>query len=444
MAGVIPPELVEPLQQLIGASFSFRELDLILNQSVGKPIIGEFASADWPPQRIAAAAVEGADRYGVERAFLTLLVQKRPRHEALQALIVRVPGMTVVPAQTQAKVDVLVGELENTRRRLDNPDVRRAVGTIRGTLERCHGGVNELAAYKNLHDSLHQIQIRRTLDLDAVARIRTMDDGIRDRFREVQYALETAVTQARPNAETLPVDSVMRDVECAWIERLDGVAARLQAAIDEPKEIAGLGLALRPLARILEQEPTRLNRLIFFATKRLPLGELVTGLAAAATSAPVAGTTLAPASEALADVRVRLLSRVVEHNLWQEADDGLWTLDRAFALSPADAPQAFAFDWPSTKAAIRFLADGSPETEWSKAIRVYSDRVDDELARLDGTTAADPTSTAGPGLASLYKDFRYKVRRRFFEIDQQLKADCAQVVRIGGPLRSILDELARE
>ena len=137
--------------------------------------------------------------------------------------------------------------------------------------------------------------------------------------------------------------------------------------------------------------------------------------------------------------------RVVEHHLWQEADDGLWMLDRVFQTSGTDLVTAFCEDWPATKAMVKNLADAAPEADWAKAILRYADRVDDELTRVEGESAANGQGmgieVVKGGLYLRYSDFRHEARWHFFAVDQLLKSDCTAIVTIGAPLQSMLKDL---
>lgn len=445
LAQKISPEQFESISNLIGDLFTFRDLDLILYKCSGDRKINDIAEKTWPPRQTARESLAFVEREGTVKAFLSMILEAQPSNAELRARIQRaMPELAAAARETKANVDLVVSSLNDTRQGLRDPAVRSAVATSRETLTTFASGVAVLDAYKNLHDCLHWIQVRRFYDLPTAASAMAADTAQVDKLKDFQVLLQTCVSLARPWAEMLPDDALLRATELAWIDKLQTAADKFQEAVDD-RDTPKTRLMLRVVALTLEREPPRLNALIFLIAKRLPVQELIAALDTAGALDPAAKSMLTGACEALREIRATLVRRVVDHHLWQDADDGLWALDRVFAQSGNDVFGPFSLDWPAAKFMVKDLAETARDSAWAKAIVKYSDRVDDALTRAEGETGADGQGSLPKAIRDEmylhYIDFRHEVRLRFFLVDQLLKRDCTAIVAIGAPLQSILRAL---
>lgn len=446
--GLIPPALHQPLAQAIGETLEYGELDLILAKCEGSRVILTIARSDDPPVKVARAVLDEEERRGSTREFLRLVLRERPHNTVLHSLVERVdPTLLSAPAQTKEVVDSLVSDLRKTQSTLRDPRVWQTVEAVRDALEGCARGVANLSVYKNLHDILHQIQVRYLSGLQATPSPREIGEADWEQLRDIQMALQTSIPDALDELSNFPLGSAVRATEQRWAEKLRDATDRLERAIDareaDPRAAADAWTARALIKTVFEREPSRLNGLILSVVAGLPLDALVKAFeagAAAENEASRSAAALAAASTSLSNLRARILASVNEHNLWQLSDDGMQLIERSLLLTDADLAEAFAVSWPTAKDPIRLLADGSSGAGWAVSIRALSDRIDDELARLDGIVASTPGETND--LRRLFRQLSGKVRVQFYLVDRQLRTDCSEIVKVGAPMKDLFEETA--
>jgi hypothetical protein len=170
--------------------------------------------------------------------------------------------------------------------------------------------------------------------------------------------------------------------------------------------------------------------------KELPLQNLTQALRKVSEGVSVDHPELAVAYSSMHNLHATLLGRVVEHKMWQDADNKISDLEEAFGHASEDVREDFNLAWGGpngAKKSVQAMAALDPKAKWSQNMQQYSDRVDDELAH----------EAPGAELANAFDAYRREARFRFFSVDAQLKSDCAALVRIGAPLRAIIGEISR-
>lgn len=435
--GHIPPASFEPIRDLVGQVFSYRDLQQVLSRCPGQDTLSNVASEDWPPGRVAEETLRHVENTGITRQFLSKLLEARPYREDLRATLVAAMPDLAEARSTRASVDLVISSLDQTRLAMGDPATRRAVAASREALQGFNAKVGVLAAYKDLHDSLHQIQVRRFSDLRA-ATARLTDPDQADKLVAYADLLAPAIVIARSAASRLPEGAQFRAKEESWINRLDDAGAQLGAALNALDGDAAR-MALKLVARVLAHEPPQLNRAIFLTAEELPTSGLIGALEVAAVNNGTQAALASAASE-LRGIRDTLARRVADHGSWQDADERLGDLDEVFQQAGNDVFAAFSEDWPAAKGAVKRLAAQAPGEDWAARIIAFADATDDELTRIDGNPGGDPKA-GRDRLYRCYSEFRHGARMRFFRVDQLLKEHCAAIVRIGAPLQAILQEL---
>lgn len=124
-------------------------------------------------------------------------------------------------------------------------------------------------------------------------------------------------------------------------------------------------------------------------------------------------------------------AQVADHGEWQAADMLISQIDLLFEGEGPDLLSEFAFAWLELKLVIQRLAEHAPNEPWALKIQKYMRNVDDGLL---------PERQDGP-FRHAFEYFRSEAQFRFLSVDTKLKTDCAALVRIGNPLRGILEEL---
>ncbi len=441
----ISPEVLGPLSNAIGDRFGFLELDVILYKCFADRIINEIANEKEPNRIVARKCVDEVERKGIAKNFLAHILASRINDAELRDLVKQaLPEALETLPETKAQVDDVLTALEKTRHNIHDPATKAAIRNSEVALQSMIRGISLLDGYKNLHDSLHRIQMRQLPILLAAARNIAKDEAQIESLREYQEQVRTSAESAMLMVERLPDDSNLRAIERKWIGKLQDAAKNFQKAIDD-RNASGASLAIYAFWRLLEVHPQRLNEAIFAAAKELQLGQLSNTLGNVGKVVNDAGGEIAKAEKSLNDLSAALRSRVAEHDLWQNADDGLWALDKIFDQSAGTIVEDFTSVWPPTKSTVHALAAISPDAQWSQNIEGYSSHVDDELVHIEAqsgsNTASLGTDSSQKRLARLFNDFRREARVRFFVVDELLKHECGLLVKIGAPLQALLRDL---
>ena len=458
----IPPEHFEPLGKALGDLFDFHELGVIVHKCAGEPEMNGIAAESIPRRDIARKTLTWAENYGFTKPFLMHTIAARPNNAELRELIGKAyPQALEAAPETKAQVETVVSALRNAQTELSDPGVKQAIATSTKKLGQIVSSLRLLETYKNLHDSLHNVQLTPFSYLRPA--VRGMKEGPANvqMLRMYHDQVRMAHTMASSWVERIPDGTLSRDSEEHWIHNMASAAAKYQEAIDEGN-IGVASLALNAIRRILETEPIRLNNLINVASKNLPLEDLMATLREImeALKAKQGGETsenggpstrsasliaFENAHASLKDLHALLRARVVEHDMWQEADNALWSIERAFEMPAEDAIIEFTILWPEAKAAIMSLANNAANDAWAEKIKRYADNLDDGLLHVEGQLGENDDSggevSLKDGLRQSFDAYRREARYKFFSVDHQLKEDCAALVQISEPLETILQGL---
>ncbi|TRC99702.1 hypothetical protein FJV76_08730 [Mesorhizobium sp. WSM4303] len=444
LAALTPTQL-ELLAKAIGDRFDFETLGYILFKCVGDNKIAEVASRTDPTRTIAMACLKQADIDGVMTSFLAFAVDARKSDQPFRDLVQKtVPAVADARPTTREAVSTIVKALFEAHALLGTQEILQAITASRESLGAVDGDVIVLQVHKGLHDDLHQLQLRRYESLQEAADFVAAGDKTKvGMLRDFQDRLQVTQPSMVTSIQQLSVDTNKR-VQEQWIGKLGKAADMLQTALDaldEPKVKISLGI----VQRILESEPTQINNVIFATARALPLPSLVDTLSTVSAAAGPTAPNLAKSADQVRAVHTMLTARVAEHQLWQEADDNLWTLGRVFTLPPINVLKDFAKLWPPVRSQYDVLSGAESEQIWAGRVRGYADGIGDQLSALDGklTKAGVLTSDDIAPLQEIFDNFRAQVRLRFFHADKDLRSECTTLVEIGTPIKAILAGLVK-
>jgi hypothetical protein len=429
----ISPALLKNLGDAIGDAFEMPELDGLVLRSTGAGLFKEWVPEGQPHRVTAYKLLVALQERGLEVLFLAHVLASRPAPDngPLRALVTEAcPAAETTKIDVRTQVPGVVAGLVAAHAKLADPQVRAALATTRDSLEVVAREIDTLEVYKNLHECLHQLQIKAFPELRAAAKQFPGNSAKRGYLREHEEEISISSTRARGWVDRLSEGAAARRAEIQWIDRLETAASKFQAGL-MADDVAGTLTALNDVRQVVRYEPFRLSRLIDATAEDLPLDQLTNALRSAADALGATLPELAALHASVRNLRATLRGRVVEHKLWQDADNQIWNLEETLEHAQAAAPEDFILTWPTAKAAIRSLAEMDPNTTWSKQSAALAVRIDDELAS-EGT---------GPGFQNDFDAYRRVARTRFFGVDAQLKADCAALARLSAPLHDILEDL---
>jgi TIR domain len=284
-----------------------------------------------------------------------------------------------------------------------------------------------ITGYKELHDELH------TFELDTFAGIlneyNRVEADEQARQRLILYAGELQATayQVRAIAKDLPA----RPGGIGWIEKFERAHALLFEAIRDRKQNPAT-TALTLLNGVLDSQPGLLNEQIVVHTGALDFEPVQTALKAVrqrlATRQALPAARLAELAvqiEAMSRLEGDFRTIVQKHDAWQQVEHGLRTIETTIAASFAQ----LEFLWPILRRDATPLFSGIPE-QWALDLDQACSGLDAVIAAHDPQRAAESRKR--------FRQFRRLCSKHFFEIDEELRAACRQLSRVGESLQLLL------
>lgn len=432
-----PPEgtrLRELTDLLCSALPTEAELEMIVLESLHTGLHTDYVPDGLTLRQTASELIRALDEHGTTATLLQAVLAARPTRADLREVVARYHP-EAIPTDTDTKVNEVGRALEATARGLSDPAVRVLVEESRGSVELLRREVDVLARYKDLHDCLHQIQLKHLRQVaDAARRFRT-DPLAGGMLGEYLDELQIVASDAREAAAGLPATpGTLRAVELRWVSTLDAVAVGLRTALDTLDDHAA-SEAVRSLRTMLRVQPFRLNELLAVTAQELPLNQLLETLRrvalAVGTQSGLSGE-LDAGTTALAELIPDLLGHVREHWLWQEAEKELWLAEEEIHKGTPEGTAEFQALWDDVTRRVQGLAAADPSAGWARDVTRFE-------ADLRAALAAAPPEPVRIRLA--FDRYRRTVLVRFYLVDKALKEKCGKVTAIGEPLDNLLRQV---
>jgi hypothetical protein len=413
---------IETLRIAIGDALTFDDLDLILQKCFGSARIHDVASATLPRRIIAQKCIELVEQEKLTVVFARFVLTSAQSTPALQqALIAVFPELNSINQPFSSIVVSATNGLASNAQQI----ATQVGGTT--AIQELADLIAELKCYKALHEAIHQIK------LNAYPIVPVDDDpaelqGFWRELRKYLALLRTNRIKADDALNELPAQSAVRVTERPWVTMLGNCAAQIQAALTQ-NDIAAAEIAIDVAARTIDPLLDQINKHIHGIANRLPLDRLLDALR---------GQGQPAVADAIAALRVMLLTRVVEHSRWQEADNALFSLDQTFKLPAVTAFKKFARQWPPARKQIQNLTGVETAGNWLNEFQGLAGKVDHALAELERSIAVPaPSGRDDMFNASMFdpfEAFRLEAQTRFFTVDSALKTNCVELLRIRTPL----------
>jgi hypothetical protein len=438
MALDLTPQDIELLVGRIRAAFTGKnpqeELREFVSKSLGFDIFDEITGPLAANRDIAFELVDKTERDGTTDKLVRALFQERKGDAELREFVKRVlpDAIALVPQQDYEAALVAVAQegvsgLERLRKK---PKVARQLSTARVDLDHTSTDLGVLAAYKGLHDALHDLQLRLYPQiLDELGRI--PDAAAAEALGFHAQDLSTVVARAEDAANTLP-DAPLVPPEKNWIANLNQVSLQLSAIAKKPDGATAANVAFS-LGHLLRFQPGRLNLLLVQTARRIPWATLIQTLRIAADNLPATDPERQPlvdAGSALDALMKDVLTRVEEHELWQALENNFWQAEEALQRDDGSgAAQVFAL-WPMLTEQLRAIREKAPG-DWTGDLDRYAN---------DFTNACqNPEKTCvTPDARNALQHFVRSGRVRFFNVDRELKTRCQGIMQLSEPLRRLI------
>ena len=424
----IPNNRIPEFAEAIAASFNTNDIEKICLRAAEEDLYLNLAVENEPRVKITMDLLMGLQQRGTEKKLLALIYSERPANVPLRKMIGSVYAnidndiAITTPAQVvKTGIDVLINLLGVT-------DGKSAIEKSRTPIEKVTRNVSYMAVYKNLHDCLHQLQVKPYFELrdaaDKFATDKTQQRILSNYRTEVQNTL----TQARTTIADLPPDETEILREEIWIGDLEIWSVAYNIAFDE-KDSTAASSALMEINRILATVPVRLNEEIMMKAKTLPIEELSGIIEAICLAIGANEVKIAQAQESMRHLGPSITARVKQHKLWQDTDRIIAFLDSVSDQKGNDLLASFRLYWPKVKEKIKTLMDTEAGATWTAECARYTLDMDDQVAKEEFS----------PDLQYAYETLRGSTRAQFFAVDANLKMDCSALSRMSAPLLRLLE-----
>lgn len=424
----IPGNRIPEFADAIAGAFNTGEIERMCLQATHEDLYLDLATENEPRRKITMDLLVGLQQRGTEKLLLAIVYAKRPGNLQLRTLIEAVyPAVSNDVSIIKPTIVVNTG-LDLLITLLGVTDGKSVIERSRIPIEKVARNVSYMAVYKNLHDCLHQLQVKPYFELrdatDSFATDKTRQRILSNYRTEVQNTL----TQARTTIADLPPDETEILREEIWIGDLETWSKAYNTAFDERDSIA-TSSALMEINRILATVPVRLNEEIMMKAKTLPIAELSGIIEAISTAIGANEIKIAGAQESMRQLGPSITARVKQHKLWQDTDRIIAILDTVSDRKGNDLLAGFRLYWPKVKDKINTLINAEAGAAWTTECAKYTLDLDDEVAKEEFS----------PDLQFAYETLRGSTRAQFFAVDANLKMDCSALSRMSAPLLRLLE-----
>ena len=425
--------LLPRLAEALGRAFDNDALNTVVMLSLGENMYVNYVPDSLTRAETARRLLTRLSEENKQEPFLAAALAARPGEPELRDLVAAAcPDALLVRRSADEQVRSVLTGLEVLRMRLGDPTVKQALAQWSEKLTVIARTLELLAAYKTMHDGLHTLVMQQLWAAEDSVKRFTTDTIAVVALDNVVNAIRMCCENAEEAASVLADTASERGLESAWTDSLRQVAAQLSMAMDTLDR----GLATRAVwafRKVLRQEPARLDGLLVRNVDALPLDALSAALQqikdVANDADPASAARLGAGLEGLRQLAPMLRGRVGEHRRWQDVDTQLWAVDEQFGLGPAEIWDSLDLFWPEARSRAAQLSALAPAESWASDLHTNAGRVDAAMAKHDLVAAR-----------SVFHRYRSAAQMQFFRVDRKLKQECSATVRIGEPLRALLQE----
>jgi hypothetical protein len=188
---------------------------------------------------------------------------------------------------------------------------------------------------------------------------------------------------------------------------------------------------------MLRAQPPRLGELIVITARRMPIARLVETLQQAAGASICEdghAQDLAGGIAALQRLIPDQMGLVSQHSEWQKIADFLWQADELLHQGSAEALEGFQYVWQDLTAMVKEIAVSDPASDWAIALNRDAAAFENAFPMRQGTAVSDQARRC-------FGMFLNGANNRFYRVDKALHALCDEIVKLGQPLRALLEEV---
>jgi hypothetical protein len=407
-------EQAEALRDTLCAAFTLDTLKELVRFKLGERL-PNIVDVHRGLAEVAFNLIEWTEQHGRTEVLIQEMYRARPQHERVLEYCRKHAPFVFEPEPPPAALAGQAGDslaaLARTAQQPEGGRLRQELRGFRKDIEDIRAHIHLLEKYKALHDQLHTIDFQLYGVLSRAASTFRQNPDVSVELHDYTGQLGDIAEAARRTARELPTKG-----EDRWIGELDQVVEALRQALrGDPGQPERMALLL--LKGMLAREPSRINSQLVTLARELqaPLQQLAQALRDVGAAAGLA---------TLEKLQPHLLGLIAEHDSWQNIDNKL----RRAAESAEQAMEELLLLWPVIEKVVRKLCDLRPEASWAQELLAASGRF---------TTAGHAQDVLQQRKA--LSDFRRVARRRFFEVDSELRTLCGSLIQMGEPLRTLVE-----
>jgi hypothetical protein len=304
---------------------------------------------------------------------------------------------------------------------MNDPAVQTSVAVYAADFATSSTQIEVLGRYKDLHDSLHNLQFECYNYIQETVRAAKKDETIWDNV--IQYG----VTIRRIIADL---------VRCTTYDQFEAFKPSVTTLIDNLRLLLGavqacdeqrIEAVLKPISRILSTLPSRINERLAEAARAARLPQLVAALTKVRQNLDKLAIDSARREKfenglkALSDLNANLVCQIESHSKWQDIDVDLRLIEVGIERDFAELDST----WPELKRKVSELCADTSES-WAADLTDVSQRLEEAIS------SNDPTK-----IRRCFHSYRSTMGYRFYEVDYTLKELCGKLNRVGDPLKTI-------
>jgi hypothetical protein len=418
-----PDEFQQLHAVLLGAFADATELQMLVRFNY-PPEISKLVDWQRSLEEVVAQLLTRLEARGDLEPLVRGMVKARPKKDEVVAFCRAHCPEAFEERDAAVLVGRVTGGLQSLIAALKDPGVRLAIGAFQADIDTARTRIRTLAAYKVLHDSLHNLEQRLPSIRDAADKPKT-DVVATLQLRRAAMDLAKEARRARENAALTPTGAL----ELSWIDDLD------QSLKELTPGVLPLSPPLIPSLQRLIQEATRINGQLCVVAGDMRLEALIRALEAIQQRLPGNGAPGGPAARVkeglagLKELRAEFVRRVAEHQEWQWLDRQLGAAEGSLEFDPAKKVPR----WTEVRSRLGRLCDLFPAEDWYAQIRAQRDRWE---AVVQGN---DPVAGTIEG-----DTFRALASNCFFDVDGALNTLCEQLKDVSLLLDTLMGVLTND
>ncbi|UCE62170.1 MAG: hypothetical protein JSU63_10760 [Phycisphaerales bacterium] len=426
---LLSPYQRQQLHAFILDAFDGDDLEVLVGIHLGARL-ADFVDLHQDQQKIVLDLIEEFEGRGELEALLRGILKARPKRDD----IVEFCRTNFAHVLDELAPETLIEDTANALRTvadfLADPQVRQTVGRFQADFRTIEERTRIVSGYKQLHEVLHVLQWQVPAIQDAAERFDTDVNAARLLSRQL-LDLRRQVARTRERADGLPTAMM----EKMWIDELDQAVKDADKALKTPD-----GTAMTSVVsdlRVLLRESARIDGQLAVAVSDLPLGKLLDALGEidqsrssdAATKGGSASQQIRDGRDALRLIRPKLAGLVAQHNNWQSLDKELAGIE----TNPGYRPEDKVPRWRRVKDKLKGLCNAFSGDDWSVKIMSH-------LSNWEAAAQRNESQTCEIEADSL----RTQAMDRFFGVDTEMRDLCENLVKVGRPLKTLLEAYTNE